>query len=123
LLLDMLQYVDLAAQRQILSSVARTVPEGGIAVIRQGIRDDSWRNKVTRAADAVARAARWMQAERLTFPTIEDVARPFRDGFQAEIMPLWGRTPFNNYLFVFTRPEEGERASRPPSTGVSPGER
>lgn len=110
LLLDMLQYVDFAGQQKILSSVAQTVPEGGIAVIRQGIRDDSWRNKVTRAADAVARVARWMQAERLTFPTIDDVARPFRDAFQAEITPLWGRTPFNNYLFVFTRPE----AARPP---------
>ena len=109
LLLDMLQYVEPGAQQQILENVARTIPPGGIVVTRQGVRDDSWRHKVTIAADAFARKARWMQAERVNFPTIDDVSRPFRDGFSAEITPLWGRTPFNNYLFVFTRREAARR--------------
>ena len=24
-------------------------------------------------------------------------------GFEREVVPLWGRTPFNNYLFVFRK--------------------
>ncbi len=108
-LLDMLQYVDSGARQQILENVARTIPPGGIAILRQGIRDDSWRHKVTTVVDAFARLARWMQAERLNFPTMEEVSRPFASAFDAEITPLWGRTPFNNYLFVFMRRE----AARP----------
>jgi SAM-dependent methyltransferase len=103
--LDMLQYVDSGAQQQILESVARAIPARGVAILRQGIRDGSWRHKVTIAVDAFARRSRWMQAERLNFPTIDDVSRPFQDDFDAEITPMWGRTPFNNYLFVFTRRE------------------
>lgn len=109
-LLDILQYVGPADQQRILENVARAVPPKGIVVMRQGVRDDSWRHKVTIAADAFARAARWMQADKLNFPSIDEVARPFAGEFEAEIAPLWGRTPFNNYLFVFTRRE----AARPP---------
>jgi hypothetical protein len=101
----MLQYVDSGAQQQILENVARTIPRGGIAILRQGVRDDSWRHKMTIAADAFGRLTRWMQAERLNFPTIEEVSRPFTGAFDAEITPLWGRTPFNSYLFVFRRRE------------------
>ena len=104
-LLDVLQYVDSRGQQQILENVARTIPAGGIVVMRQGIRDDSWRHKVTIAVDAFGRAARWMRAERLNFPTMDDVLRPFRENFDMHITPLWGRTPFNNYLLVFTRRE------------------
>jgi hypothetical protein len=50
----------------------------------------------------------WMKAENLEFPTREAVSVPFA-GFAADIRPLWGNMPYNNYLLVFTRPE----AARP----------
>jgi SAM-dependent methyltransferase len=103
IILDVLQYFDPAAQQRILINAREAVPPGGIVILRQGIRDGSWRHRFTTAVDAAARAMRWMKAERLNFPRREEVMAPF-DGFTAEVVPLWGRTPFNNYLFVFTRP-------------------
>jgi cyclopropane fatty-acyl-phospholipid synthase-like methyltransferase len=108
-LLDILQYVTPDDQRRVLENVAAAVPPGGVAVIRQGVRDDSWRHKVTLVVDAFGRAARWMQAERLNPPTAEEISRPFAAAFEAEITPLWGRSPFNNYLFVFRRREVARR--------------
>ena len=101
-MLDVLQYLATSDQRAILDNVARAVPPGGIVIIRQGIRDVSWRHQATMIADAFGRAVRWMRAERLNFPSREEVTAPFA-GFASEVVPLWGRTPFNNYLFVFTR--------------------
>jgi SAM-dependent methyltransferase len=105
-MLDMLQYFDDAAQQRILANVARVIPPGGVVVIRQGIRDGSWRHRLTVIVDALARAIRWMKAESLNFPTREQIAAAF-DGFESEIRPLWGRTPYNNYLFVFRRSSSG----------------
>lgn len=103
LLIDVLQYFEPASQQQILANVARAVPPGGVAIIRQGIRDDSWRHTVTRFVDRAGRAVRWLRAEKMNFPTRDDVAGPFAGEFEIEVEPLWGRTPFNNYLFVLTR--------------------
>jgi 2-polyprenyl-3-methyl-5-hydroxy-6-metoxy-1,4-benzoquinol methylase len=102
IVLDVLQYFHDDDQQRVLSNIARAIPPNGVAIIRQGIRDESWRHRVTRAADAFARASRWMRAERLNFPSREQVTAAFA-GFETEITPLWGRTPFNNYLFVFRK--------------------
>ena len=109
IVLDILQYFHDEDQQHILANIARTVPPGGLAIVRQGLRDESWRHRVTRAADTFARATRWMRAERLNFPRREQVTAAFAE-FETEITPLWGRTPFNNYLFVFRRPA----TARPP---------
>jgi 2-polyprenyl-3-methyl-5-hydroxy-6-metoxy-1,4-benzoquinol methylase len=100
--LDLLQYVNTAAQQQILRNVAQTVPKGGIVVMRQGIRDDSRRYKFTHLVDTIGRAIRWNRGEPMNFPTREEIVGAF-DGFTATITPMWGRTPYNNYLFVFVR--------------------
>lgn len=112
LLVDVLQYFDSAAQQQILTNAARAVPPNGVVILRQGIRDESWRHTVTRLVDRAGRAVRWLRAEKMNFPTRDDVARPFADGFEMEVEPLWGRTPFNNYLFVFTRRATARPAAR-----------
>jgi SAM-dependent methyltransferase len=102
LLLDVLHYFDPASQQVILRNAAEAVPPGGVAVIRQGIRDRSWRYRMSSTVDAFGRAIRWMRAENLIYPTREEVLAPFA-GFDAEVRPLWGRTPYNNYLFVLRR--------------------
>ncbi|MDQ3280353.1 MAG: class I SAM-dependent methyltransferase [Acidobacteriota bacterium] len=101
-LLDILHYLDSDSQQRILANAARAAGERGVVIIRQGIRDASWRYRLTAAVDAIGRAIRWMRAERLNYPTREEVTRAF-DGFDADVRALWGRTPYNNYLFVFTR--------------------
>ena len=101
-ILDMLQYFDAESQERILQNVANAVGAGGVVIIRQGIRDRSWRHRLTAFVDAAARTMRWMKAERLEFPTRDQILAPFA-GFEAEVRPLWGRMPYNNYLFVFRR--------------------
>lgn len=101
-ILDVLHYLETAGQQQILANARDAVPPGGVVILRQGIRDRSWRHRLTVAVDAAARAALWMRGERLNVPTLDEVVAPF-DGFAVEVRPLWGRMPYNNYLFVFTK--------------------
>lgn len=101
-ILDILHYFDRPSQQRILENAARAVPPGGVAVLRQPVRDGSWRYRLTAAVDAFGRAIRWMRAEDLNYPTRAEIVAAFR-GFEAEVRPLWGRMPYNNYLFVFRR--------------------
>jgi SAM-dependent methyltransferase len=102
-LLDLLHYFRSDEQGMILESIARTATT---VIIRDAIRDGSWRYRITYAQEAFSRAVRWLRAERLHFPSRADLMRPF-DGFAAEVVPLYGGTPFNNYLFVFSRSADG----------------
>lgn len=102
LLLDVLHYFEDEEQSRILDNVASAVPPGGVAIIRDAVRDGSWRYRATYAAELFARGIQWIRAERLHFPTRERIVGAFGD-FDAEVTPLWGATPFNNYLFVFTK--------------------
>jgi SAM-dependent methyltransferase len=104
LLLDVLHYFEEDEQRRILANIARAVPPGGVAIIRETVREASWRYCATYIAELFARGIRWIRADRLHFSTIERIVGAF-DGFEAEVTPLWGATPFNNYLFVFTKKE------------------
>jgi SAM-dependent methyltransferase len=98
-LLDILHYFDSLSQQTILANAASA---GDVVVIRQGIRDGSWRHRLTAIVDGLARVFRWMKAERLNFPTRAEIEAPFAD-FDAEVCPLWGKMPYNSYLFVFRR--------------------
>jgi SAM-dependent methyltransferase len=98
-MLDLLHYFDDAAQTTLLR---RAAAASNLVIIRDAVRDGSWRYRATFAQEMFSRAIRWLKAERLNFPRRETIAAAFA-GFDAEIVPLWGRTPFNNYLFVFRR--------------------
>lgn len=102
-ILDILHYFDAQSQQQILTNAARAVPPGGAVIIRQPLRDASWRYRLTAAVDSLARTFKWMKAESLNYPTREELVAPFA-GFTLDIRPLWGRMPYNTYFAVFTRP-------------------
>ena len=104
-LLDLLHYFDGDEQQRILAAAIEATAPGGMVILRDCVRDGSWRFRLTYAQESLARAVQWLKAERLHFATRDEIAAPFRSaGFAEEIVPLWGRTPFNNYLFVFRRP-------------------
>jgi 2-polyprenyl-3-methyl-5-hydroxy-6-metoxy-1,4-benzoquinol methylase len=108
LLLDLLHYFSDEEQAGLLSSAASAVPPGGFVIIRDAVRDGSLRYRLTYAAEVFARLTHWLRAERLNFPTREAIIEPFsKRDFTVEVLPLWGRTPFNNYLFVFRRSAGG----------------
>jgi SAM-dependent methyltransferase len=108
LLLDVLHYLRTDEQKRLLTVAAEAVAPGGLVIIRDAVRDGSWRYRLTYLQETFARCVRWLKAERLNFQTREFVVEPFlARGFDVEVAPLWGRTPFNSYLFVFRRPGSG----------------
>jgi len=108
LLLDLLHYFTADVQHRLLQAAAEAVPPGGVVIVRDAVRDGSWRYRITYAQETFARLIGWLKAERLEFPARELVEAPFRErGFDVQVTPLWGATPFNNYLFVFRRSSDG----------------
>ncbi|HEX3578558.1 MAG TPA: class I SAM-dependent methyltransferase [Thermoanaerobaculia bacterium] len=102
-LIDLLHYFRSNDQEAILAAAAANATT---VIIRDAVRDGSWRYRLTYAQETFSRAVRWLRAERLHFLTRDEIMRPFAK-FDAEVVPLYGRTPFNNYLFVFRRAKSG----------------
>lgn len=103
-LLDVLHYFTDEDQATILRNVAAA---GFTVLVRDGLRDGSLRYRLTYAQESLARIGGWLKAERLNFPTHQMIERSFNGGFGRDVKPMFGRMPFNNYLFVFRRSSEG----------------
>jgi SAM-dependent methyltransferase len=99
-LLDVLHYFNDVDQSLILRQAAAA---GGMIIIRDAIRDGSLRYGMTYAQELLARVGGWLKAERLRFPTRESIGKTLNGDFREEVTPMFGHTPFNNYLFVFRR--------------------
>jgi SAM-dependent methyltransferase len=103
-LLDLLHYFDDLDQQRILANAADCARPGDVVVIRDCLNDGSWRYRLTWLEESIATSIGWLRGERLNFPTRDAVAAAFRErGFEEEVVPLWGRTPFNNHLLTFRR--------------------
>ena len=103
-LLDVLQFLTEAQQRDLLCLLAARVAPGGKLIIRSGIRDDSKRFRITRRMDWFAKLTFWMKAAPIHYPTLDFLLNTLAEcGLHGESRPLWGATPFNNYLLVFQR--------------------
>jgi len=105
-MLDLLHYFRDDEQREILHDAVERTPPGGVVIIRDALRDGTLRYRMTYAQESFSRLIGWLKAARLHFPTRELIAGSF-EGFDQTVTPLWGRTPFNNYLFVMSRPSSG----------------
>lgn len=103
-ILDVLQYLDTDAQHALLANAASMLAPEGLLVIRSGIADDSGRMRMTRIADRLANWIGWMQFRPRSWPTRDGLDALFASlGLQAEFAPLYGNTPFNNWLIVARR--------------------
>ena len=59
---------------------------------------------MTYVAEKFAQTVSWNLNTSLHFPSRARINEAFaRDEFERESRPLWGRSPFNNYLFIFRR--------------------
>jgi SAM-dependent methyltransferase len=103
-ILDLLQFLPVDAQLPFLHRACECVGEGGRLVIRTGLTDATWRSKVTRAVDVFSRVIRWMNVGPQRYPDRDHMNQVFvSQGLTATYQPLWGRTPFNNWLITAVR--------------------
>ncbi len=99
-ILDILQFFTPAEQETLLKLAASRVAPGGMLIIRSGLRDATWRFKITVLGDWLAKATLWMKAAPTHYPTADDFQKILSPFGSVEISPLWGGTPFNNHLII-----------------------
>ena len=103
-ILDVLQYLDAEAQGRLLDDTAAMLVPGAKLVIRSGLGDDTRRGRTTRITDRLAHLAGWMQEVPKRYPTRAELeTRLGAAGLSLDFRPLYGNTPFNNWLVVGTR--------------------
>ncbi len=104
-ILDVLQFLPPPAQAPLLRCAAACVAPGGRLVIRTGLAGRDWRARTTRAVDQLSRLLRWMNTGPKAYPEREALAALLGEaGLSVRFSPLWGGTPFNNWLVVAERP-------------------
>jgi SAM-dependent methyltransferase len=104
-LFDLLHYLRPNEQSRLLERLARRVVPGGMLVIRDCPREGNARFWLTHLAERFAQRTTWNMKAVLHFPTRERIFAAFDEAqFSRTVEPLWGRTPFNNHLFIFRRP-------------------
>lgn len=103
-LLDVLQYLDAAAQQRLLASALGMLAPGGRLVIRSGLDDGGARIRTTNAFDRFASRLGWMKTPPQRYPR-EGELRATLDaaGVRSSFRPLRGNMPFNNFLIVAAR--------------------
>ena len=84
---------------------ASRVAPGGKLIIRSGLRDSSWRYRITVVGDWLAKLTFWMKAAPVCYPDRELFESVLGSaGLKVRVEPLWGGTPFNNHLIAAERP-------------------
>ena len=103
-LFDLLHYLPPNEQRDLLSRLVPRVALGGLLVIRDSPRERNARFWLTHLAERFAQRTTWNVRAPLHFPTRDNISAAFAPNeFSRTVEPLWGRTPFNNHLFIFRR--------------------
>jgi len=103
-MLDVLHYLPADVQQRALAEMAGRVATGGWCFIRTTPRDGSWRFRFTQIEEWFARVISWMARPVVTYPTLAQIEVCFpATEFDADVRPLWGRTPFNSWLLAFRR--------------------
>lgn len=103
-ILDALHYMPRELQQRVLHGAAARVAPGGMLLIRNCLRDRSWRYAMTVVEEKFLHWSGWMQVGAQHFPSREEILAPLAaHGLAAEVMPLWGHTPYNSWLVVARR--------------------
>lgn len=104
-ILDVLQFITPEAQARTLDAAIAMLTPGARLVIRTGLDDGGGRARITRAVDVFSRVLGWMNAGPRRYPDADELRARFdAAGLQSQFTALYGRTPFNNWKIVATRP-------------------
>lgn len=103
-ILDVLQYLPAPAQQSLLRHAAGMLEGDGRLVLRMALADDSRRGRISRLGDRAANLIGWMQFRPRHYPDAESLKTLLRQaGLSVRLTPLYGNTPFNNWLLVAQR--------------------
>ncbi len=104
-LLDALHYMPTELQQRVLAAAAERVAPGGVLMVRNCLKDSSWRYWATVIEEQFLKWSRWMQVGAQHYPTRAEIVEPLQQhGLDISIQPLWGRTPYNSYQILARRP-------------------
>lgn len=100
-LLDVLHYLPAERQPALLQEAARHLALDGCLIIRNVLREPTWRFHATRVEEFFLRTSGWIPGGAQHYPSADELRAPLHDaGLHVHIEPLRGRTPFNSYLIV-----------------------
>jgi SAM-dependent methyltransferase len=104
ILLDVLHYMDYAAQDDVLERARAALPQGGVLLVRVADASPSLRFRFTIAADHFTMGLRGLRYGRYHCrPVAEWQGRLEDSGFRVETRPMSEGTPFANVLLVARR--------------------
>jgi len=99
LLLDVLHYLDAAAQEDLLARIAAALHPGGILLLRDADAAGGWRFTATRIQERLCALARGDLRQRFRYRSaVEWVEILKRYGFTAAVTPMGMGTPYANVL-------------------------
>lgn len=102
LLIDVLHYLTDDEQAAALRRVARATRR--LVVVRELDPDRGWRSAVTRLQEAVTTGVGYNRGARVNARPVRELAAVLEDeGFDVEVSPCWGRTPFANVALTARR--------------------
>jgi 2-polyprenyl-3-methyl-5-hydroxy-6-metoxy-1,4-benzoquinol methylase len=117
-LLDVLHYLDRTEQQSLLRAAAARVAPGAALIVRNVLRERTWRFHATVVEEFFLHASRWMRTPARHYPERDEIEAPLREaGLALEVRPLWGRTPFNSFVIVARR--EAAAAEPLPLAGLA----
>jgi len=111
LLIDVLHYLDAAAQDALLVRAADLVKPGGRLVVRDATSGAGWRSKLTLFVEWISVLIRFNLGERIALRDVEREMVPFLEkrGLRCTVTPCWAGTPFANVLLVAHRDSPADR--------------
>jgi 2-polyprenyl-3-methyl-5-hydroxy-6-metoxy-1,4-benzoquinol methylase len=106
LLIDVLHYLDPAAQDALLDRAADLVRPGGRLVVRDATAGGGWRSAFTLFVEWISMLVRFNVGERVALRHVEREVVPVleKKGLACTVSPCWEGTPFANVLLVASRP-------------------
>lgn len=100
-LLDVLHYLPLASQVDLLRQAARHLAPQGRLIIRNVLREGNWRFHATRVEEFLLQASGWIPGGAQHYPDADELRETLEAaGLHIRIQSLRGCTPFNSYLIV-----------------------
>jgi 2-polyprenyl-3-methyl-5-hydroxy-6-metoxy-1,4-benzoquinol methylase len=103
-ILDVLHYLPRERQAELLAYAVDHLADDGVLILRNVIRDGSWRYHATVLEEKFIHAVGWIPGGAQYFPTEDDIRTVLEPrGIRVAFRPLFGRTPYNSWLMTASR--------------------